>query len=319
MSKKNNIENLHLEIKEELEIEYNDDFSCEKTKSLNKFPSKLENKKVFYLDNSYKNFSKSLGFNFKQCLAPKPKTRKSSKNPTPLIFTKINNFSNLNTQEHMITEDTISEKESSLNKESSFSSDSENEIENLVNNNNNKKTEILNSNTIYEKNDIKIENLNKNNFQNISRDKIKENKIKVYEHKTIGIFQIQNIKDENSKENIKSIRNNLFRTKLKYLNKKNKEMEYIIKEKDKIKYRLDIVKIERKDELKNEYKIIPISKINENNYNNSDEDNGKDMNKFRITISYCNSKLNKEINKINEDKGITIYEVLKKNKKNKKT
>ena len=318
MSNKNDIENLHLENNEELEIEYNDDFSCDKTKSLNKFTSKLEINKEFYLDNSCKNFSKSLGFNFRQCFAPRSKTRKSSKNPTPLIFTKSTNFSNLNTQEHMITEDAMSEKESFSNVENSFSSDSEDENENLTNNNN-KKTEILNNNSICEKNDIKIENLNKNNFQNISKDKIKENKIKVYEHKTIGNFQTQNIKDENSKENIKSIRNNLFRIKLKYLNKKNKEMEYIIKEKDKIKYRLDIVKIERKDELKNEYKIIPISKINENNYNNSDEDNGKDMNKFRITISYCNSKLNKEINKINEDKGITIYEILKKNKKNKKT
>ena len=301
MSKKNEFENLNLE--NDIEIEYNEEeeISPDKTKSLTKFPSKLEQNNEFYLDSSYKNFSKSLGFNFKQCFAPKSKIRYSNKKITPLIFKKNENICNLDTQDRIITEDAISEKES-FNNESSFSSDSEN--------NNNINTNIAESNNkiINENNNINI-----NNIQNIKDKEImaKEkdndaiNNIKKYEHKTIGIFNTRN--NYNSKENIKSMRNSLYKIRLKCTKEKNKEVEYLIKEKDKNKYRLDIIKNTRKNDLDNEYKIIPINNIQDN----SDEDN-EDMSNFRTTISYSNSKLNQK----NEEKGVTIYDVLKSNKRN---
>ena len=318
MTRKNDKENYNLENNSQIEIEYNEDFTSEKTKSLNKFSSKLEKNSEFYLDNSYKNFSRSLGFNFKQCFAPKSKTRKSSKNPTPLIFKKNENICNLNTQDRIITEDALSEKGSSLNNDSSFSSDSENFYEEIKNINVNKEVLNNNNNIKNEKNEIlnnKINPENKNNLNEISKDKNNDNNIKVYEHRTIGIFHSNN-NDKNSKGNIKSIRNDLFKIKLKNIKIKNKEMEYIIKEKEKIRYRLDIIKKPRKDELDNDYKIITINNMEDNN--NSEDDNCEDMSNLRTTISYSNSKINKDNNKKNEDKGITIYDVLKKNKKNKK-
>jgi len=45
---------------EDPDIEYNDDFTSEKTKSLNKFPLKLITSDEFYLGDLNKNFSKSL-------------------------------------------------------------------------------------------------------------------------------------------------------------------------------------------------------------------------------------------------------------------
>ena len=300
MSKKNEFENLNIE--NDVEIEYNEEeeISPDKTKSLTKFPSKIENNKEFCLDNSYKNFSKSLGFNFKQCFAPKSKIRYSNKKITPLIFKKNENICNLDTQDRIITDDAISEKDS-FNNESSFSSDSEADYENN-NTNINTINDESNNNIITDSN-----NINNNNTQKLE-EKVndKNDNIKAYEHKTIGIFNTRN--NYNSKENMKSMRNSLYKIRLKCIKEKNREVEYLIKEKDKNKYRLDIIKNTRRYEIDNEYKIIPINNIQDN----SDEDN-EDMSNFRTTISYSNSKLNQK----NEDKGVTIYDVLKNNKKDK--
>ena len=299
MSKKNEFENLNLG--NDIEIEYNEEeeISPDKTKSLTKFPSKIEKNNEFYLANSYKNFSKSLGFNFKQCFAPKSKIRYSNKKITPLIFKKNENICNLDTQDRIITEDAISEKDS-FNNEISISSDSDNDYEN---NNTNFNTNVNESD-----NKIINENINNNNnIQNLKdNDNDKINNIKTYEHKTIGIFNTRN--NNNSKENMKSMRYSLYKVRLKCAKEKNKEVEYLIKEKEKNKYRLDIVKNTRKYEIDNEYKIIPINNIQDN----SDEEN-EDMSNFRTTISYSNSKLNQKV----EDKGVTIYDVLKSNKTNK--
>ena len=300
MSKKNEFENLNIE--NDVEIEYNEEeeISPDKTKSLTKFPSKIENNKEFCLDNSYKNFSKSLGFNFKQCFAPKSKIRYSNKKITPLIFKKNENICNLDTQDRIITDDAISEKDS-FNNESSFSSDSEADYENN-NTNINTINDESNNNIINDNN-----NTNNNNTQKLEeKEKDKNNNIKAYEHKTIGIFNTRN--NYNSKENMKSMRNSLYKIRLKCIKEKNREMEYLIKEKDKNKYRLDIIKNTRRYEIDNEYKIIPINNIQDN----SDEEN-EDMSNFRTTISYSNSKLNQK----SEDKGVTIYDVLKSNKQNK--
>jgi hypothetical protein len=297
MSKKNEFENLNLE--NDVEIEYNEEeeISPDKTKSLTKFPSKIEKNNEFRLDSSYKNFSKSLGFNFKQCFAPKSKIRYSNKKITPLIFKKNENICNLDTQDRIITDDAISEKES-FNNESSFSSD-DSEID-YENNN-------TNINTINDESNNNDNNIINNNTQKLEeKDNDKKNNIKAYEHKTIGIFNTKN--NYNTKENMKSMRNSLYKIRLKCIKEKNKEVEYLIKEKDKNKYRLDIIKNIRKYEIDNEYKIIPINNIQDN----SDEDN-EDMSNFRTTISYSNSKLNQK----NEDKGVTIYDVLKNNKKDK--
>ena len=297
MSKKNEFENLNLE--NDVEIEYNEEeeISPDKTKSLTKFPSKIEKNNEFRLDSSYKNFSKSLGFNFKQCFAPKSKIRYSNKKITPLIFKKNENICNLDTQDRIITDDAISEKES-FNNESSFSSD-DSEVD-YENNN-------TNINTINDESNNNDNNIINNNTQKLEeKDNDKKNNIKAYEHKTIGIFNTKN--NYNTKENMKSMRNSLYKIRLKFIKEKHKEVEYLIKEKDKNKYRLDIIKNTRKYEIDNEYKIIPINNIQDN----SDEDN-EDMSNFRTTISYSNSKLNQK----NEDKGVTIYDVLKNNKKDK--
>ena len=128
MKQKNDVENIRQDLEnnnDNIQIEYNDDddFELEKTKSLNKFPLKVINNE-FYLDDIYKNFSKSLNFNFNKCFAPKPKIKQSSRNPTPIIYEKQTDISNLKTQDHIITEDAYSEKEISLDNES-FSSDFE--------------------------------------------------------------------------------------------------------------------------------------------------------------------------------------------------
>ena len=78
MNRKNVVENNDLEINtddNDIQIEYNNDFELEKTKSLKKFPLKIITNNEFYLDDIYKNFSKSLNFNFHKCFAPKPKRK----------------------------------------------------------------------------------------------------------------------------------------------------------------------------------------------------------------------------------------------------
>ena len=76
---------------------------------------------------------------------------------------------------------------------------------------------------------------------------------------------------------------------------------------------LDIINSKNDNELE-KYKVIKINNVNECNDNNGDVE---DMRSFRQTISYNTSKLTSENKKIIEDKGITIYEVLITNKKNK--
>lgn len=204
MSKKNEFENLNLE--NDVEIEYNEEeeISPDKTKSLTKFPSKIEKNNEFRLDSSYKNFSKSLGFNFKQCFAPKSKIRYSNKKITPLIFKKNENICNLDTQDRIITDDAISEKES-FNNESSFSSD-DSEVD-YENNN-------TNINTINDESNNNDNNIINNNTQKLEeKDNDKKNNIKAYEHKTIGIFNTKN--NYNTKENMKSMRNSLYKIRLK--------------------------------------------------------------------------------------------------------
>ena len=321
------IENLNIENNNEIEIEYNEDFTSEKIKSLIKFPSKLNQSKEFYLDNSRKNFSKSLGFNLRQCFAPKSKIKISNKNPSPLKFEKNENIINMNSQNQIISEDALSEKESSFNNESSFCSDSEkdSEIEENINiKNNMSNTEYINdikndqSSNEHSMGTLENDNINKNinineiknneSKNDIKQDKTKSGKIKSYEHKTIAFF---NSKNSNSKDNIKSIRSNLFKIKKKNLQKMYRETEYLIKQNEKIKYQLDLIK--KNNDTDNEYKIIPINNIEENN--NSDEDDTQDMSNFRTTITYTDSKSNKDKNTNKEKKGYTIFHMLMSNKK----
>jgi len=323
--------------KDDFQFEYNDDFYSEKTKSLNKFPTKTLSNEDFYLDDTSKNFSKSLNFNFHKCFAPKFKIRQSSRNPTPIIFEKQSNISNLNTQDHFITEDALSEKEQSLENDSSYSSDFENDDKTFDSLNINsdkqiKKTKCINGNQAINSNNNTnnyiiskslLDNSNKTiedekdnvNQLNIIEDNKKEDiSIKKYEHKTINEFPSKNnFNDNYAKGNMKSLRNSLFRVKIRCLKEKNKEVEYSIKERVKMNYGLDI--INSKNDIKlDRCKVIKINNVDESNDNNGD---GEDMSSFRQTISYNTSKLNFENKKKNEDKGITIYEVLITNKKNK--
>ena len=333
MNHKNVHDNNDINDKDDFQIEYNDDFDSEKTKSLNKFPMKTLSNEDFYLDDTSKQFSKSLNFNFHKCFAPKFKIRQSSRNPTPIIFEKQSNISNLNTQDHFITEDAISEKEQSLDNDSSYSSDFENDDQtfdflNINSNKQIKKTKYINSNQVINSNnnsnyiisknllDYSIEDKKDNvNQINIMKDNKNQNiSIKKYEHKTINEFPIKNnVNDNCAKGNMKSLRNSLFRAKIKCLKEKNKEVEYSIKERVKMNFGLDIINSKNDNELE-KYKVIKINNVNECNDNNGDVE---DMRSFRQTISYNTSKLTSENKKIIEDKGITIYEVLITNKKNK--
>ena len=335
MNHKNVHDNNDINDKDDFQIEYNDDFDSEKTKSLNKFPMKTLSNEDFYLDDTSKQFSKSLNFNFHKCFAPKFKIRQSSRNPTPIIFEKQSNISNLNTQDHFITEDAISEKEQSLDNDSSYSSDFENDDKtfdflNINSNKKIKKTKCINSNQVINSNNnnyIISKNLLDNSSKSIEDKKdnvnqiniIEDNKnenisIKKYEHKTINEFPLKNnINDNYVKGNMKSLRNSLFRAKIKCLKEKNKEVEYSIKERVKMNFGLDIINSKNDNELE-KYKVIKINNVNECNDNNGDVE---DMRSFRQTISYNTSKLTSENKKIIEDKGITIYEVLITNKKNK--
>ena len=300
MSKKNIIEDIILDNNDEIEIEYNEDFSSEKTKSLTKFPTKITKNDEFHVDNSRKNFSKSLNFNFRQCFAPKIRSKKSSKNPTP-IFKK--NKSNINNQEHIITEDFLSEKGSSLNNDSFEASDLEN---------NNEESKIQN-NIIYENKDFNVNINEKNNNEIQKKDNIIINKnIKCYEHKTISFLQGKVSSNKNSKD-IKRARMNLLKIKNEALDKMYKETEYKIKENNKTRYNLDLIQNSEKYKHDNEYKVIKINDI-------EDEDEDEDMSTFRTTISFNKSKIkkaNKEVSKNNEieNKGYTIYDALRNNKK----
>lgn len=327
MNQKNDIEktveNEEEKIEDDFDFEFNDDFFSDKTKSLNKFPLKLITSDEFYLGDLNKNFSKSLKFNSHKCFAPKPKIKQSSKNPSPLIFEKHNDISNLNTDVIILNEDALSEKELSLD-ESSFSSyfeNQENEIQKADNND-------LMNNINYNNNYIISKNLLENNYSdkkseekdtalfenkiNSIEDENKNKDLKTYEHKTIAVFNIKNnFNDIYPKGNIKSIRNSLFRAKIKCLKEKNKEVEYSIKDNTKIKYGLNLLNNSKKNNYNYDfYKIIPI-----NNNNEEEKDNIDDMSKFRKTINYNTSKLNSMNKTENQEKGVTIYDVLLTNKK----
>ena len=329
MKQKNDVDNYGQELedfKDDIQIEYNDDFTSEKTKSLNKFPLKIITSNEFFLDDMCNNFSKSLNFNFNKCFAPKPKFKQSSRNPTPIIFEKQTNISNLNTQDHIITEDAYSEKEVSLDNDSCSSEDENQNDE--INNSDYKKDFIIkdieyndqniNDKYIISKN-LLIKNKEKKsedqtdlyeNNINIIEDEKENKNVKIYGHKTINIFPFKN---NCTKGNLKSIRNSLFRAKMKSLKAKNREVEYSIKDRAKIKYGLNLInnkskKIEHNHEICN---VIPI------NNNEKNEEEKEDINNFRKTISFKASKLNLENKPKKDDKGITIYDVLITNKKNK--
>ena len=119
----------------------------------------------------------------------------------------------------------------------------------------------------------------------------------------------KNIKD------IKKVRINLLKIKFEALSKIYKEMEYKIKEKYKIKYNLDLIQNLEKLKGDNNYKIIKINDIEENINPKEEEDSNEDMSKFRKTISFSKSKFNKELNKKDENKGFTIFDILTNKKK----
>ena len=280
-----------------VEIEYNEDFEVNKTKSLTKFPNK---NKEFKLDNPSKNFSKSLNFNSRQCFAPKIKFKKNNKRPSPIFFKKIQNEYTMKTQCEAISEDLLSEKESSLSNESSSSDYSSDNLEDNNNNNNEKNSQ---------------ENKNKNEKSNIKKEKENKNDMKTYEHKTIAGFPHQSDKDKQNKNNIKIFINSLHKIKSKYSKIKNKEQEFTLKNKFKKKFRLDLIISNKKNNINNEYIVIPINNNNDNTKSNSDDDSD-DVSNLRETISYNQSKLKKDKEKKKDSQQvINIYEVLRKSVK----
>ena len=334
MNQKNDVENSEIiqdNNCDDSDIEY--DFTSEKTKSLNKFPLKMLTNDDFYLDDTHKNFSKSLKFNSHKCFAPKPKIKQSSKNPTPIIYEKQPDFSNINVKENVVIEDALTEKEESLDNESSFSSDFENLNDNYnknnINNDFNYYNQFTNNNNyIISKNLLDIsdkkfedknEGLNENKI-NIIKESKDINNLQLFGHKTITSFPIKN-NNTNAfiKDNMKAIRSSLFRAKMKSLKEQFREVEYSIKDKTLKKYGLDI-KNNKTKKLGHNIdfcKIIPINNKNEDSNSEKNDEEIEDMSNFRNTIGFNASKLRAKKNKNSEDKGITIYDVLVTNKKNK--
>ena len=249
----------------------------------------------------------------------------------------------MNTQDEMISEDAYSEKELSLDNESLFSSDSEiysKEIDNngkdFENNNLIYKNKIINSNRSSSNKYIISKSLldniseKKKEEKNIDKNKNKINIIedekeyinsKIYEHNTITAFPVKNNYNENyAKGNIKAIRNSLFRAKMRSLKEKNKETEYSIKNKFKLKYGLNLInnKLKKYEYNFDFYNVIPINEMKKKENDKKNDDENGDINNFRKTISYNTSKLNLNKLKKMEGKGITIYDVLLTNNKNKK-
>ena len=283
-----------------IEIEYNEDFDSNKTKSLTKFPNKEND---FILDNSSKNFSKSLNFDSHKCFAPKIKYKQYLKKPSPIFFKKIGYTNLMKTQGEIISEENLSEKEASLLDDSSSSDYILNNLDNENNINNNEEIVVNENNNSQVKKPI-------DDLINIYKEDKKPNKeyksdMNLYQHKTIGIFPFQNNKDNQNKNSLKFFRNNLHKIKLKYSKIKFKDQEYTLKDKDKKKYEFNIIINNKKSSIYNESTIIPI-----NNDDNSDvDDDNNDMSKFRGTITYNQSKLKKEKE---APKCTNIFEVLKK-------
>ena len=205
----------------------------------------------------------------------------------------------MKTQCEAISEDLLSEKESSLSNESSSSDYSSDNLEDNNNNNNVKNSQ---------------QNKNKNEKSNIKKEKENKNDMKTYEHKTIAVFPHQSDKDKQNKNNIKIFRNSLHKIKAKYSKIKNKEQEFTLKNKFKKKFRLDLIINNKKNNINNEYIVIPINN-NENTKSDSEDDSG-DVSNLRGTISYNQSKLKKDKeNKKDSHQVINIYEVLRKSVK----
>ena len=137
--------------------------------------------------------------------------------------------------------------------------------------------------------------------------------MKLYEHKSIGIFPYQGYKDKQNKNNIKFFRNNLHKIKIRFAQLKNKEQEFTLKNSLKKKYRLDLIINNKKANINNEYSVIPIN----NNDNSDSDDDSCDMSNLRGTINFNQSKQKKE-KKDETQKIVNIYEVLRKSVKNKK-
>ena len=101
---------------------------------------------------------------------------------------------------------------------------------------------------------------------------------------------------------------------MKYSQIKNKEQEFTLKNKFKKKYKLDLILNNKKNNINNEYIVIPINN-NENTKSDSEDDSG-DVSNLRGTISYNQSKLKKDKeNKKDTHQVINIYEVLRKSVK----
>ena len=290
-----------------VEIEYNEDTDTNKTKSLKKFPKKSVE---FNIDNPSKNFCKSLNFNSHKCYAPKIKHKQYLKKPSPIFFKKIKYNNNLNIPNGPVIEEILSEKEPSLMDEDSSSDFFIDNID--ESNNENKYENEPKENTIKKPIDDLI-NIYKEDKKTKEE---KNNDFKLYEHKTIGTFAFHNNVDIQNKNPIKFYRNNLYRIKMKYAKIINREQEFSLKDELKNKYGINLIFNNRKTNIDNEYKIIPI-----NNDENSDSDEENDIStNLRGTISYNQSKLKKGKNnekKSEKDKPkiVNILEVLRKSVK----
>lgn len=275
----------------EIEIEYNEE-QPKINKTTSNFPTKkLGNEKL--QPNDKQNISsKSLNFNhnIRKCFAPKWKTKIPSENPRPMIYVNHKDNNNPIAYKQTNDDDIFSEKEcNSLEHNSSLSS-ADNEIKDNVN--------IISESNSENKSEKNGGGVEKSDEKNKQEEKKFEN-FKSFGHKTITVFPVKN-KIMDNKINIKSYRNSLLKIKKNIFKAMNKETEFTMKDKMKIKFNFEIKN--NNVHYNDDYSIvIPIN-------DRVEEVNKKESNKLRKTTGlfhpYKDFKLSKST------KGLTIFDVI---------
>ena len=291
-----NLKNYQKEDKISYDQEEENTFNAEKTKSVAKFlPKKIIiTNNDFPIDNTRKNFSKSLMFNFPGYYAPKTKIKYSKKIPELIIISKTKPENEYKEEEN---EHALSEKDAS-----DASSDSEDEV---------LSPEETNKEIKAEPNDIEINQLStesKSSIENNKTDNDLQKIKKAYNHYSIGIFPSNREYQDN--KSIRVWRSNLCKIKNNCVKNYYKEMEYKIKEEFKQKYSFDIKAIPKKENICKIIEIHAMENIEDKKEDNKiDEDNEINMDDFRKTISFNTLAHKKKLKNI---KGFTIMDILTK-------
>lgn len=272
-------------------------FNAEKTKSVAKFlPKKIIlSSNDFKIDDTRKNFSKSLMFNVPGYFAPKLKIKYAKKIPESIKINKTKQENDCKEED----EHALSEKDASFDSADDVLSPEE-----------------VNKEMMTEQNDIEINQFSteKSTIENNKTDDNKENIKKAYNHYSIGIFP-SNVEYTDNKS-IRVYRSNLCKIKNNCVKNYYKEMKYKIKEEFKQRYSIETKPAPKEENI---CKIIEIHAM-ENIEDKKEDDKINEMAKmnmedFRKTISFSTLNHKKKMNNI---KGFTIMDILIKSNVRKK-